>query len=42
VAPLCQPACMSGSICCEMDGPGPTVSQCQVGDSCPVGCPLCN
>ena len=42
-ASQCNPTCTSGSICCEIDGPGPSgPPQCEQGDSCPVGCPLCN
>ena len=42
-ASQCQPACTSGSICCEIDGPGPSgPPQCEQGNTCPVGCPLCN
>ena len=42
-APTCQPTCSSGQRCCEIDGPGPSgAPQCVDGDTCPVGCPLCN
>ena len=42
-ASQCNPACTSGYICCEIDGPGPSgPPQCEQGDTCPVGCPLCN
>jgi hypothetical protein len=42
VAPTCAPACTSGHVCCQIDGPGPSgPPQCIQGDTCPVGCPLC-
>ncbi len=41
--PTCQPACGSGQVCCAIDGPGPSgPPQCITGNTCPVGCPLCN
>ena len=41
-APTCAPACNTGEHCCQIDGPGPSgPPQCETGDTCPVGCPLC-
>jgi hypothetical protein len=39
--PVCSPDCGAGSICCEIDGPGPTHFTCVAGTACPVGCPSC-
>lgn len=41
-ADLCEPKCGSGSVCCAVQGPGPSgPPKCYVGATCPVGCPLC-
>lgn len=40
-SPVCSPACGTGTICCEIDGPGPTRFQCVAGTTCPIGCPAC-
>ena len=41
-ASTCAPPCGSGSVCCDVRGPGPSrPPMCYVGTTCPVGCPLC-
>lgn len=40
-AAVCSPTCGTGTICCEIDGPGPTHFQCIKGNECPICCPLC-
>ena len=42
-ASACMPMCTASQVCCIVDGPGPTQPpKCYDGDTCPVGCPLCN
>ena len=43
VSPTCNPGCTSGQVCCDIPGPGPSQPpKCVDGDTCPIGCPLCN
>jgi hypothetical protein len=38
----CMPACATNQVCCEVEGPGPSMGpKCYDGDTCPVGCPQC-
>ena len=41
----CSPACGSGELCCDVQGPGPSRGPaCTAptdGGTCPLGCPLC-
>lgn len=41
----CSPACDNGTLCCDVQGPGPSRGPaCTAptdGGTCPLGCPLC-
>jgi len=43
--PPCSPACGPGTLCCDVQGPGPSRGpECSTptdGGTCPIGCPLC-
>ena len=43
--PPCSPACTGGTLCCDVQGPGPSMGpgcvQPTDGGTCPLGCPLC-
>ena len=43
--PPCSPACGAGTLCCDVQGPGPSRGpMCTAptdGGTCPLGCPLC-
>lgn len=43
--PPCSPACGAGTLCCNVQGPGPSMGpMCTTptdGGTCPLGCPLC-
>ena len=43
--PPCSPACTGGTLCCNVDGPGPSrgpmCTEPTDGGTCPLGCPLC-
>jgi hypothetical protein len=43
--PPCAPACGSGMLCCDVQGPGPSrgpmCTAPSMSGSCPPGCPLC-
>lgn len=43
--PPCSPPCGAGTLCCDVQGPGPSRGpMCSAptdGGTCPLGCPLC-
>ncbi len=43
--PPCSPACANGTLCCNVQGPGPSMGPtCNAptdAGTCPLGCPLC-
>ncbi len=45
VPPPCSPPCTGGALCCDVQGPGPSMGPgCVMPTSsgtCPLGCPLC-